>query len=175
MDGRGAPQNVARAQRRPESFYADQALAERAVGMASPLIESAMRDKRHGDSGFLHVVVMNPGLGPADSRFEDAILYEHSFGDRSKWDADYQAFARAKTEVAWRHQRDSHAVQALQPHRLANGETTLWGSVWVDGIVVGASGAFAPFDEAYSGVVAMCLRALAKQRAEENAKALFLR
>ncbi|HET9652192.1 MAG TPA: hypothetical protein VFP36_08375 [Usitatibacter sp.] len=143
--------------------------------MAGPLIESAMRDKRFGDSGFLHVVVMNPGLGPADCRFEDAILYEQSYGDRARWDADYQAFARAKAQVAWRHQRDSHAVQSLQPWRLATGETTLWGSVCVDGIVVGASGAFAPFDEAYSGVVAMCLRALAKQKAEGNGGTPFLR
>lgn len=171
MDGRGVPQNIARA----ESHYVDRALAERAVAMATPLIESAMRDKRFGDSGFLHVVVMNPGLTTADATFEEAILHEHSYGDRSKWDADYQAFARAKAQVAWRHQRDSHAVQALQPYRLATGETTLWGSVCLDGIVVGASGAFAMFDEAYSGVIAMCLRGLAKQRAEENAKALFLK
>jgi hypothetical protein len=171
MDGSGAPQNTAR----PESHYVDEALAERAIAMATPLIEHAMRDKRLGDSGFLHLVVMNPGLTPADASFEEAILRERSYGDRSKWDADYQAFARAKARVAWRHQRDSHVVQALQPYRLAAGETTLWGSVCLDGIVVGASGAFAMFDEAYSGVVAMCIRALAKQRAEENAKALFLR
>ena len=36
--------------------------------------------------------------------------------------------------------------------------------------MVGASGAFAHFDEAYSGVVAMCLRALAKDKAERERK-----
>ena len=122
MDGSGAPQKVACPESRRASFYVDRALAERAVAMATPLIETAMRDARCGDSGFLHVVVMNPGTTPADSRFEDAILYEHSYGDRSRWDADYQAFARAKAEVAWRHQRDSHPVHCLQPFRLAGKE-----------------------------------------------------
>ena len=123
----------------------DTRLASKAVDLATPLIENAMRDKRLGDSGFLHVVVMDPAKGPQDASFEQAILHERSFGgDRSAWDADYAMYARGKAERSWRERRDNPK-----------------GAVCVDGFVVGASGAFEPFDQAYAGAVAMCLRALA--------------
>jgi hypothetical protein len=123
----------------------DRDLAERALRMALPLIEEAMRDPGFGDSGFLHIVVMDPEADPEKTPFEQAILHEHSVGDRSAWDADYAAYARAKARKSW-------TARADNPK----------GAVCLDGIVVGASGAFESFDQAYSGVVAMCLRALAR-------------
>lgn len=125
----------------------DAALARRAVAMALPLIEAAMRDPSFGDSGFLHIVVMDPRASPGQAAFEDAILHEHSLGDRARWDADYAMYARGKARESW-------TTQADDPK----------GAVCVDGIVVGASGAFEPFDQAYAGTVAMCLRALARHR-----------
>jgi len=125
----------------------DSALAQRAVAMALPLVEAAMRDPFYGDSGFLHIVVMDPYADPARASFEEAILHEHSVGERSKWDADYAAFARAKARESW-------SARADNPK----------GAVCLDGIVVGASGAFEPFDQAYAGTVAMCLRALSRHR-----------
>ncbi|HSN20668.1 MAG TPA: hypothetical protein VLS49_08320 [Usitatibacter sp.] len=125
----------------------DRALAERAVAMALPLVHEAMRDPYFGDSGFLHIVVMDPDARPGQSPFEQAILHEHSVGDRSKWDADYAAFARGKARESWTRRADNPK-----------------GAVCLDGIVVGASGAFEPFDQAYAGTVAMCLRALARHR-----------
>jgi hypothetical protein len=91
--------------------------------------------------------VVDPASGPRDARFDDAILYEHSIGDRARWDADYAAFARAKAELSWRTRSDNPK-----------------GAVWLDGIVVGASGELEPFDQAFAGAVAMCLRALARQQ-----------
>jgi hypothetical protein len=125
----------------------DRGLAERAVAMALPLIETAMRDPSFGDSGFLHIVVMDPDASAGERPFEQSILHEHSVGDRSKWDADYAAFARGKARESWTRRADNPK-----------------GAVCVDGIVVGASGAFEPFDQAYAGAVAMCLRALARHR-----------
>src|SRR5439155_7556309 len=93
------------------SYFVDRELAARAVDMAMPLLRSAMEHKEFGDSGFLHIVVMNPGMAPRDTKFEQAILYEHSLGDPANWDADYGAVARAKAKLAWCHQRDSYAVQ----------------------------------------------------------------
>lgn len=123
----------------------DGRLAAKAVGMAAPLIEQAMRDRRFGDGGFLHVVVMDPAKGPQDCAFEQAILHEQSFGgDRKSWDADYAAYARGKAEASWRERRDDPR-----------------GAVCLGGFVVGASGAFEAFDQAYAGAVAACLRALA--------------
>ncbi len=144
MEGRRIPQGAdanARTQRR--------ALAERAVEMAAPLIEAAMRDERFGDSGFLHVVVIDPAAS-GDSDFASALLHERSFGgDRSTWDADYAAYARGKARASWEARADNPK-----------------GAVCVDGLVVGASGAFEPFDQAYAGAVAMCLRALTRQQEE---------
>ncbi|HEX5127877.1 MAG TPA: hypothetical protein VFW00_14120 [Rhodocyclaceae bacterium] len=143
--------------------------------MALPLIEAAMRYKHVGESGFLYIVVMNPARNAANSNFEDAILYEHAVGDRSKWDADYAAFAYAKTRISWKTGLDSHIVQTLQPHLLSAGDTTLWGSVSIDGYVVGVSGANACYDEAFAGVVTMCLRALVKDaRQHTDSTQLFL-
>lgn len=123
----------------------DREIAAHAIELARPLIEQAMLDKQYGDSGFLHVVIVDPSKSAQERSIDDAILYEASFGgDRSTWDADYRAFALAKAETSW-------ITQADNPK----------GGVCVDGIVVGASGAFERFDQAYAGVVAMCLRALA--------------
>jgi hypothetical protein len=132
----------------PQAPRVDRALAARAVAMALPLIEEAMREPRFGDSGFLHLVLMEPAADPERTDFEQAILHEHSVGDRARWDADYAAFARGKARTSWISRADNPK-----------------GAVCVDGIVVGASGAFESFDQAYAGVVAMCLRALARHGA----------
>jgi hypothetical protein len=145
MDGNGRAREQSR---RGSRVDADTAV--RAVDAAAPLIEQAMRDMSHGDSGFLHVVVMDPERDPGSSTFEEAILHERSFGgDRARWDADYAAYARGKARASWRSRQDNPQ-----------------GAVCVDGFVVGASGAFEPFDQAYAGTVAMWLRALARQRNE---------
>jgi len=157
------------------SYFIDRAAAEKAVALSLPMITEAMKHKEVGESGFLYIVVMDPLRTPANSSFEEAVLYEHAVGDREKWDADYAGFARAKALVAWRTGMDGHLVQELRPHLLAAKDTVLWGSVVVDGIVVGVSGANAWYDEAFAGTVAMCLRALAKAGiAEARGKGLFL-
>lgn len=160
---------------RSGSYFIDRRAAEKAVYMSLPLITEAMKLKEVGESGFLYLVVMDPVLTPQRSSFEEAILYEHSVGDESKWDADYAGFARAKARVAWSNGMDSHALQELRPHLLVAGDTLLWGSVALDGIVVGASGANPWYDEAFAGTVAMCLRAIAKANASAaRGKDLFL-
>jgi hypothetical protein len=105
---------------------------------------------------------MDPALGPERSSFDDAVLLEHAIGDRSRWDADYAAFARAKARLAWSRRADSALLQATRPQLLAEGDSLLWGSVWLDGIAVGVSGAFPWWDEAFALAVAGNLRALAK-------------
>jgi hypothetical protein len=161
--------------RRRDSYFLDAAAAERAVQLVLPMIEPALASRVAGASGFLYIVVMQPGASPPAVDFEQAILYEHAVGDRSRWDADYAGFARAKARLAWNTGMDSHTVQELRPHLLSAGDTTLWGSVVVDGIVVGVSGADPWFDEAFAGAIAMTLRALAKAGiAAKRGKQLFL-
>ena len=157
------------------SYFIDRHAAEKAVGLSLPLIQEAMKRKEVGESGFLYIVVMDPLLGSHTSSFEEAILYEYAVGDRTKWDADYAAFAKAKARVAWRTGLDGHMVQELRPHMLTARDTVLWGSVVVDGIVVAVSGANPWYDEAFAGTVAMCLRAIAKAGiADERSRHLFL-
>jgi hypothetical protein len=151
---------------RSSGLYAGKETAEEALRLALPLLERAVSDASMGQSGVLHVVLMDPSRHPGSCPFEEAILLEHSVGkDRSAWDADYAWYARAKAKVSWRTQRDGHAVRALSPHLLRHDDTPLWGSVALDGIVVGVSGAEAAYDEALAGVVALLFRAVIKKRA----------
>jgi len=147
------------------SHFADRTAAEQAVRMALPMIEQAMQDERVSGSGCLAIVVMDPALGPADGvDFDDALLVEHALGDRTRWDADYAGFARAKARLAWTNALDSHRVQNARAHALREGDSLLWGSVCLDGIVVGVSGAHPQWDEAFATAIAANLRAIAKQR-----------
>ncbi|WP_338926200.1 hypothetical protein IHE33_01040 [Mycetohabitans endofungorum] len=160
--------------RRSGSLYADRSAASAAIEMLLPTLSAALHNTVVGDSGCLHIVVMDPALGPGDACFEDAILYEHSMPDPAQWDADYRAYARAKARLSWEHGIDSRLIQCSQPHRLRRGDTNLWGSVAQHGIVVGVSGAQPWFDEALAGCVAHCLRAIARHRAEAAAGTLAL-
>jgi hypothetical protein len=132
--------------------------------MALPMIECAMQDSEVCGSGFLYIVVMDPGLTPRDADFADAVLVEHALGDRTQWDADYAGFARAKARLSWLHERGSHEVQASRTQVLRRGDSVLWGSAYLDGIVVGVSGAHPWFDEAFALAIAANLRAISKSR-----------
>lgn len=145
------------------SYFVTPASARQAVELCLPMIEAAMQSKFSGEGDFLYIVIMKPGFTPDCARFDEAILYEHAIGDREQWDADYDSFARSKAHLSWRTGLDSHVVQESKPHLLSAGDTVLWGSVVVDGIVVGVSGADPWFDEAFAGAIAMTLRALAKK------------
>jgi len=155
------------------SYYLDRNAAEKAVDMALPLIRGLMAEP--GQSGFLAIVIMDPARRPGDSAFADAVLYEHVIGDRAQWDADYAGFARAKAKLSWRHGMDTHTLQTVRPHLLEAGDTVLWGSAVLDGIVVGVSGAYAWYDEAIAACVAACLRAVVQSAAQQRSPSvLFL-
>ncbi len=149
----------------PGSHYLDEAAARRAVDLATPLIEAGLRERSLIGSGFLHVVIMDPGRPPGQAAFADAILYERAFAaTASTPDADYAAFARAKAHTSWRLGTDSRAVQKLSPQLLRVGDTLLAGGVWRQGIVVGVSGAFEHYDEVYATTIAAFLLAVAHEK-----------
>lgn len=156
------------------SHFADVQAARRAIALALPMIEPAMRDPAICGSGFLYIVVTDPACVPWQCTFDDAVLHEHAIGDRSRWDADYAGFARAKARLAWQHGCGGHVLQALAPQRLQAGDTLLWGGVWLDGIAVGVSGAEAWWDEAFATAIAANLRALAKAGQSAELKDGFL-
>lgn len=148
----------------PHRLFADAQAARAAIALATPAIRKALQRPGVSFKKTLHLVVLDPAARPGLSRFEDALMVEASIGDRRQWDADYAAFARDKALLSWRHGMDSrHAVQQ-EPHGLLHHETVLWGGVWLDGLVVAASGAAPDWDEAFSLSVAGYLRALTAER-----------
>jgi len=149
----------------------DEALAREAVGCVRLLFDRSVQTHDFGESGAAHVVVMRPGSTPRDIGFEDAILYEESFGDVPRWDADYAGFARAKARLAWTTQRDSQQARDAAPQLLAAGDTLLGGGVHIDGMTVAVSGMHAWFDEALAASVAWFLRALAKREVAARGRA----
>lgn len=149
-----------------EAALCDARAARRAIELATPLLTAACRDGALGDSGHLHVVVMNPLRTPADCAFEDAILIEASFGDDAREDERYARYARDKARLSWRLGRDGLALQHAFPQHLRAGDTTLGGAIVLDGLVVATSGCLEVYDEALSGCVAMCLRGVVKAGAE---------
>lgn len=156
------------------SHYVTAALARKAIAMAAPMIEARLADRDVVGSGFLYLVVMDPGRPPGIATFDDAVLYEQAFGDREKWDADYASFARHKARLSWSTGHDGSVVQQMMPHLLRTGDTVLSGAVCIDGIVVAASGAFPVFDEMFAGSVALCVRALARHARASEAAGIVL-
>jgi hypothetical protein len=148
------------------ALFIDQEAARQAVAVLLPSIEAAIRQPQVSGLGVLHLVVLNPAVRAAEASFDEALLHEQSVGDRAKWDVDYAAYARAKARLSWRHGMDSRRLQLLEPHRLAGDESQVWGGVWLDGIVVAASGAQPIWDEAFALGVAGALRSLAWERAQ---------
>lgn len=146
------------------SRFADVAAARRAVALALPMLEAALRDRAVGESGCLHIVIMDPARYPGDCGFEDAILHEHSLPDRAAWDADYAAYARDKARLSWRTGRATASLQRSHPHLLRAADTLLGGGAVSDGIVVAVSGANPWFDEAF----ALCVAALLKAEAHDR-------
>ncbi len=126
--------------------FADADAAREALRIALPMIEPLMAEPAICGSGFLCIVVMDPAAVPGQTPFDDAVLLEHAVGDRTRWDADYAAFARAKARTTWTLGVGGHELQALAPHRLRRGDTLLRGAVVHAGLVVAVSGAHAPWD-----------------------------
>lgn len=141
-----------------------------ALARALPLIETQLRDAQVSGMGFLHLVLMDPALPFGAAAFDEAVLLEHSIGERARWDADYAGFARAKARLSWRHGMDGQLLLTRFAHRLATGDSLLRGGVCLEGIVVGVSGAEPWYDEAFGLVLAVCLRAEVQRLAARAAQ-----
>lgn len=142
------------------SRFLTEAVARAAVLAVAPAIQTQLGIPEVSGLGVLHVVVLDPAAGD-----EARVLYEHSIGDRDRWDVDYADYARRKALLCWRHRMDGRRLQLLEPHRLHADDALLWGGVWLDGLVVAASGAFPIWDECFSLMVAAQLRARAWEAA----------
>jgi hypothetical protein len=142
-------------------------LAREALTALTPAIEAQLASPEVSGLGVLSLVVLDPAHSWAAGADEPRILCEHAIGDRARWDVDYADYARRKARLSWRHGMDGRRLQLLEPHRLHADDCLLWGSVWLDGLVVAASGAFPIWDECFSLMAAAQLRARAWLAAEQ--------
>ncbi len=132
--------------------------------MVQPSIEAALRDRSISGLSVLHVVIVDPLALAPEATFEQAVLVERSIGPRDQWDVDYAAYAYAKARLSWTYHKDSRLVVWTEPQQQQPGEPPGWGAVWLDGLIVAASGAQPIWDEAFSLSIAAALRALAWSR-----------
>lgn len=164
-------QNTVQSQCQPgRGAFVDAGTAMKAIDLALPMIEKALLDEEISSCGTLSIVVMDPAANPRQHRFEEAVLLTQDLGKPQDAGDDYAGFARAKARLSWENGLDSSVVQATRPHVLRQGDTLLWGSVYLDGVVVAVAGANPWFDEAFATTIAANLRALAKQRQAQALK-----
>ena len=142
--------------------------AQAALLAVTPAIQAQLALPTVSGLGVLHLVVLD--ATPPGASATPRTLCEHSIGDRARWDVDYADYARRKALLSWRHRMDSRRLQLLEPHRLRADDCTLWGGVWLDGLVVAASGAFPIWDECFSLMAAAQLRAVAWEAADRASR-----
>lgn len=137
-----------------------------------PGIRLAMR-KEHVNRKHLHVVVLNPCV-PFAEEADLPILFEHSIGERSDWDKwdskTFDDFARAKAMMSWRTGKSSREVVLTTPQLLIPGDTSLWGSAVIDGVICGISGVQPYFDEMFARMTCAVMIGETSHYAAEFAK-----
>ena len=145
------------------------AMVERSLDALAPLVARLVSDPAISAEAAMHVVVMDPHADPRTDRFETAILVERSFGDPTRWNADYAWYARAKAQVSYREQASLRTLLRDHPERLRDDDIRVEGAVCDAGWTVAASGAQAWYDHAIATVEIALLDA-AQAQAEAIAK-----
>ena len=137
-----------------------------------PGIQLAMRDL-HVNRKHLHVVALNPCVPYSDTA-ELPILFEYSIGNRSEWEQwngkTFDDFARAKAMMSWRTGKPSREVVLTSPQLLIPGDTALWGSAVIDGVICGVSGVQPYFDEMFARMTCAVIIGEASHYAAEFTK-----
>ena len=71
-------------------------VAKAAIAAVTPAIEAQLAKPEVSGLGVLHVVILDPSRPDGE---EPTLLYEHSIGDRDRWDVDYADYARRKARL----------------------------------------------------------------------------
>jgi hypothetical protein len=142
----------------------------RALDAMAPMLDDLLADRDVSAEAAMHVVVMDPAADPRTSSFDDAILTERSYGNPSRWEADYAWYARAKARLAWREQMTLRTLFANHADRLRPDDIRVEGAVREGDLVVAASGAQAWYDHAIaSTAIALIEAGLAQARHADRA------
>lgn len=144
----------------PDLIWAAVSFTSQAIKM---IMESGVTKRSH----LAVVVTATEVIKPYDSdkSFEDNCYLIYHFGDKTKWEHDYQSIALSKAEISVRTRK---ATAELEPHYLLKGDTVYWGSVVLDDIVVACSGVEPYYDEMFSMWIAAAIKAEAKKIFESN-------
>ena len=144
------------------------ALAQEAFDMVSPHIEAFLQ-KYANQTDMAVVISAVEAINSNDARksFKDNCLLVTGFGDTDGWALDYERIALSKAEKSVRTGLSSAMVE---PQYFCEGDTPYWGSVALDGIVVGCSGVEGFYDEMFSMWIAAAIKALCKKRIAELPK-----
>ncbi len=140
-------------------------IAEQAIALITPAIEQLFERTCRKE---LHIVVMDPRKKPWESSFDDAILYEQTFGNPETWPVPFDELARNKTHQAWRDNSPNIEHQTLHPSSLREGDVLYFGSFVYGNIVVGCSGVEPWFDMLVSSWVATAFEQLTMDEYQKN-------
>ena len=109
----------------------------------------------------LHIVIMDPAKRPEfGDTFQDAILYEASYGDAID---RYKKIATGKAKFTWTYGMSSQEGQQFYPHLYTKGMTKWGGGTFLHRIAVGASGVEYQYDQLVAEMVASTCRIISRK------------
>lgn len=137
-------------------------LVAAAFEMVRPRIEDVLVSGVTNRSCLAVAVTGLPCLNPlpAGKSFEDGCYLVAELGDRAQFEPRFRRMAISKAEISV---RTGLATSEVPPHLLLEGDTTSWGSVVLDGLVVACCGVQSYNDEMFSMWIASAIKAKAKE------------
>lgn len=136
-------------------------LVEEALRLMQPAIQHTLDRNLMKRSDLAIVVTATTAIVPwkPKQHFSDRWHVLRKLGNPSQWESNFDEIALSKAEQSVRSRRDT---ATLPPHYHEVGDTTFWGSVVLDDIVVACSGVEPYFDEMFAMWVASAVKATAK-------------
>lgn len=140
-------------------------LIESAVAIVRPMIEAVLASDITNRPFVVAVVSGTPSINPTrpGDDFEKQAFLVTEFGEVAAIDPRFRQMALSKAE---RSVRTGRATAELMPHHFFEGDTTSWGSVVLDDIVVACCGVQSYHDEMFAMWIAAAIKAQAKRAFE---------
>lgn len=138
------------------------ALVRSAFDLVRPLIERVLASDATNRDFLVAVVAAMPSIhrSSATDDFEASTLLVAEIGDTAAMEPRFRRMAISKAE---RSVRSGRATADLPPHYFHHGDTTSWGSVILDDIVVACCGVQSFNDEMFAMWIAAAIKSEAKR------------
>lgn len=134
-----------------------------ALDLVAPLIETVLRSDVTNRACLVVVVTARHDLNPQPKGqgFEDGCYLVAELGAAEQMQPRFRQMALSKAQTS---ARTGLPTAGLPLHLLMEGDTTSWGSVVLDGLVVACCGVQSHNDEMFAMWVAAAIKARAKER-----------